>query len=311
MPRGRCAAPTLPRPFPVSCLLSLLSRRSSLLALLLGALAISVGCGARPGVPRPPTVPLQSATLDQLVANFNRSANAVQTMTLKLDLTAKVGKKSYPRVSAFLLTQKPSSIRIWGTFTLLGRLFDMASDGTHFELSLPTRGQFIVGENNVVPPTAASPLAKLRPQVILNALLINPIPPTQHVALDPDTDPSEYEVLVLQPGHDGVEHLQRRIFFSRLDLLPHRQVIYDGDQVHETRAAYSHFTRSGQVPVPQDVTIQRPVEGYSLRLQITSKGITLNKPFPAPHTFDLQPPAGTTIIKISDAARHSPAIGPR
>ena len=269
---------------------------------------MSIGCGARPGAPRPPTVPLQSATLSQLVASYNRSASAIQTMSLKLELTAKVGKKSYPRVNAFLLTQKPTSIRIWGTFTIIGRLFDMASDGTHFELSLPTRSQFIVGENNLIPPTAASPLAKLRPQVIRNALLINPIPSDQHVALDPDTNPSEYEVLVLRPGNDGVEHLRRRIFFSRLDLLPHRQVIYDGDQVHETRAAYSRFTLRNGIPIPADITVQRPVEGYSLRLQIASNGITLNVPFTVPHTFELQPPAGSTIIKISADGAHPEVI---
>lgn len=269
---------------------------------------MAIGCGARPGAPQPPTVPLQSASLAQLVANFNQSASAIQTMSLKLELTAKVGKKSYPHVNAFLLTQKPTSIRIWGTFTLIGRLFDMASDGTHFELSLPTRSQFIVGENKIIPPTASSPLAKLRPQVILNALLINPIPASQHVALDPDTDPSEYEVLVLQPGEDGAEHLQRRIFFSRVDLLPHRQVIYDGDQVHETRAAYSRFTLRNGIPIPADITIQRPVEGYSLRLQIASNGITLNVPFTVPHTFDLQPPAGSTVIKISADPTHPSAV---
>lgn len=268
---------------------------------MLAALLALAGCGTPPPAPQPPAFSLQTASLEQLVARFNQAANAVQTMSLKLDLTAKSGNKKYPSVSAYLLTQKPDSLRIWGSFTLLGRLFDMASDGTDFELSLPTRNQFIIGKNQVIPAHSAHPLETLRPQVILNALLINPIGPQLHVAFDPDEDATDYDVLVLAPGSGGVDRLLRRITFSRYDLLPHRQVIYDGDDIHATRATYSHYVLAGIVPVPKDMTIERPVEDYSLRLQVQSNGIVLNRPFPDPHTFVLQPPPGSTIIHLGGA----------
>ncbi len=220
-------------------------------------------------------------------------------MSLKLTLTAAAGKKKYPGVNSFLLTESPASIRVWGTFTLVGRLFDLASDGENFELSLPTRNQLIVGKNNVIPPDPEHPFNTLRPQVIRNALLINPIADGLHVAFDPDESPDTYDVLVLAPGRNQVDTLRRRITFSRVDLLPRRQVIYDGDGVHATRATYGHYITVSGVAVPLQMTIERPVEGYTLRLQVNSSGIVLNRPFPAPNTFTLAQPPGSTLTKLA------------
>ncbi|HXR96736.1 MAG TPA: hypothetical protein VN709_02730 [Terriglobales bacterium] len=258
----------------------------------------STACGSGASV-APPTAPLQSASLDQLVSAFNQRADAIHTMSLKLTLTATSGKKKYPGVNSFLLTESPASIRIWGTFTLVGRLFDMASDGENFELSLPTRNQFIVGKNNVIPPDPEHPLNTLRPQVIRNALLINPISSSLHVAFDPDEDPDTYDVLVLAPGHNQVDTLLRRITFSRYDLLPSRQVIYDGDGIHATRATYGQYLTVAGIAVPLAMTIERPVEGYTLRLQVNSKGVVLNRPFPDPNTFTLSQPPGSTLTRLA------------
>lgn len=268
--------------------------------LLLGA------CGA----PKPklvaPSAKMLSATIGQLVANFNRNADAVKTMQLKLELTAHSGEKKEPSVTAFLLTQKPASIRIWGTFTLLGRVFDMASDGTVFELFLPTSNQFYEGRNDVIPAVAKDPLKKMRPQVVRNALLINPIAPGEHVALDPAAGAAEYRVLVLAPGSMGVDRLVRSISFSRYDLLPHSQIIYDKDGVHATHASYGDFTLSDGVPVPTEMNIERPVEGYSLRLRVVPGGITLNHPFATADPFELQPPPGSKVIKLSASSAPQP-----
>lgn len=262
-------------------------------------LAAAAGCATRRPPLKPPAAHLQSATLAELVTSYNRNANAIRTMTLKLELTAKAGDKKYPRVSAYLLTEKPSSIRIWGTFTLVGRLFDMASNGARFELNLPTRNQFIEGRNNIIPAVTKNPLEKLRPQVILNALLINPIPAADRVALDPSAPATDYQVLVLEPGLDGEQRLARRITFSRLDLLPHAQVIYDQDRL-STHASYGDYTMVDQIPVPQDLTIERPVESYGLRLQVVKGGVKLNQPFTDPSTFELNAPAGSTVLELSD-----------
>jgi hypothetical protein len=270
-------------------------------------LVLMAACGAPRPVPHAPAPKLESASLEQLVTTFNRNAAAVRTMQLKLELTARAGKKKYVRISAFLLTQKPSSIRITGKFPLLGTIFDMASDGSVFELNIPTQGQFLEGRNDVIPAVTPNPLEKLRPQVVLNALLINPIPDQDHVALDPSADPAEYQVLVLSPGTDGIDRIVRRITFSRYDLLPHAQVLYDGDGVHSTVATYSNFSLVDGLPLPMEMTIDRPVDGYALRLQVVKNGTLLNHPFVQADPFQLQPPAGSKVVKLSANLGAQPA----
>ncbi len=221
-------------------------------------------------------------------------------MSLKLNLSARAGKNKVPKMAAFLLIRKPGEIRLWATMTLVGKLFDMASNGQRFELLLPTRNQFFVGRNNVIPAKVSNPLEKIRPQVILKALLINPILPSTTVALDPGAPAGTYRVLVLAPDGDGEQRVVRRITFSRYDLLPHRQEIYDGDGIHLTQATYSEFATRNNLPIPTDITIERPVEGYSLHLQLLATGIVLNQPFNAPDIFQLTPPKGAAVITLGD-----------
>lgn len=275
--------------------LTIIGRVTPLLLLAL----LAAACGRRPQ-PLPPTAPLRSATLPELVSSFNANAHAIQTMSLKLNLSAKTGKHKSPKITAYLLIRKPGDIRLWGTFTLVGKLFDMASNGQHFELSLPTRNQFFVGLNDVIPAKASNPWEKMRPQVILNALLTNPIAPGDDVALDPGAPPATYQVLVLADQIDHQQRLERRITFSRYDLLPHRQDIYDGDGIHFTRATYSDYTIRNNLPIPTKIVIERPVEGYTLELQLNPSAIVLNRPFTAPNTFQLTPPPGAAIITLGD-----------
>lgn len=225
-------------------------------------------------------------------------------MSLKLVVTAHAGRHKYIGVNSYLLTARPADIRIWGTFTLVGRLFDMASDGDTFELSLPTTSQFFEGHNDVIPEKVKNPLEKIRPQIIRNALLINSIAPTARVALDPSAPENEYRVLVLAAAGDSTERILRSITFSRYDLQPHQQVIYDADGLHGTHATYDKYTVVAGIPVPTRMTIDRPIEGYALNLRVVRGGITLNRPFPDPHTFQLTPPAGSTVIHISPVLTH-------
>lgn len=272
------------------------------LAPLLLLAALASACAGRPK-PLPPAAPLRSASLTELVSSFNANASAIHTMSLKLNLSARSGKHKYGKFTAYLLIQKPDDIRLWATITLLGKLFDMASDGQRFELSLPSRNQFFVGRNDVIPAKAGNPLEQMRPQVILSAMLTNAIPDDAVIALDPGAPPATYQVLVLAPTSDHQQRLERRITFSRYDLLPHRQEIYDPDGVHLTQATYNNFTIRNNLAIPTDITIDRPVEGYSLHLQLLASGITLNQPFTVPNTFQLLAPPGAAVIQLGDPPR--------
>lgn len=276
-----------------------------------GALAVVVlantGCGVlftRRKVARVALAPMKTASLQQLVDIFNRETNAIHTMNAKVDLVASTGGARsgtitrYRDIIAYLLVRKPSDIRLVGQFSLIGTLFDMASDGTTFQLNLPTKGQFIIGHNDIIPAHVKNPLEKLRPQVILQALLINPIGPDETVAAMNDNaeTSAEYTMLVLRPDGKGMVHLVRKITFSRYDLLPRRQLIYDDQGFIATRASYGQYGLVQGVEIPTQVVIERPAEEYSLRL--TVQKMTLNQPLAA-EKFRIVRPPNEKLIQLS------------
>lgn len=265
------------------------------------------GCGvlwSRHRVARIPQIPLKSATLPQLVARLNRIANAIHTLNAKLLLMASTGGPrtgtviEYKDITAFLLVRKPADIRLLGQFSIFGTVFDMASNGRSFKLSIPPKGEFFVGEDNVIPKHVKNPLEKLRPQVILDALLINPIVPGQQVAAMNDNSEirAQYSLLVLDPGQGGVDHIVRKIVFSRYDLEPREEVIYQPDGSVATIVEYGEFNPVNGIPFPSQIVIRRPQDEYSIRMLMQQ--VRLNQPLRSSQ-FQLHAPAGSHIIHLS------------
>lgn len=270
----------------------------------------ATGCGvlwSRHKVAKLPNLPMQTATLSQLVEVLNRQADSIRTVNAKVLLMASTGGErsgsitKYHEVQAYLLIRKPADIRLLGQFSIFGTIFDMASNGSNFELSIPSKGEFFTGRNDVIPSEVKNPLEKLRPQVILQALLINPIEPGQQVTAMNDNaeTKAEYDVLVLAPDRDGLERLVRKVTFSRYDLLPRQQVIYQPDGTVATRADYGEFVNYDGIPFPSQVLIERPEEEYSIRMIMQS--VTFNKSL-NDGQFLLKQPAGTRLIPLSKIA---------
>lgn len=275
----------------------------------------SAGCGllwvkqhVKKLAPRPPML---IASAQQLLANLQTEANAVRTLNARVELRASSGgPKSgvvtkYREVTAYLLVRKPDEIRLIGQFSIIGTIFDMASVGNRFELYIPEQGKFYIGLNNVVPPAIKNPLERLRPQVILESLLINPVSPPQRVATmnDQSASAAEYDLLVFAPGRNGIDQLVRKVIFSRYNLLPLEQIIYDGKGFPATQVTYSHFRYTQGVWLPWQILIVRPAEEYSIRLKI--KYLKLNQPL-ARNKFLLRQPPGTKLIRLSQNALPAP-----
>lgn len=133
-------------------------------------------------------------------------------------------------------------------------------------------------------------------------MLINPIRigDGQHVMFinDRAETAAEYGVLVDQPMPNGYDRLLRRIVFSRYDLLPLRQVIYDARGLPATEASYAHYIQVLGVPVPTSITIDRPEEEYSLTLTLVPNGATLNPPPLPASTWQLTEPAHAKLITL-------------
>lgn len=279
---------------------------------LLGGLLGSVGCGLfikTTKVASIPLPPLHSEPLDSLVSDFNRNANSIQTFYAKMELVPswggpRVGKRKTTNVSidAYLQISRPANIRLSGSEPLEGTLFDMASNGDRFELYIPPKNRFYVGQNDVIPAHVDNPLEKMRPQVILNSMLFNPIDRATQVVSEMNGDPetsTDYQILVASPPQNGLSTMMRRIFISRVNLLPRRQQIFDANGFVATDVTYSDYHTVRDIPVAYHITINRPSDEYSLALKMTQ--VILNQPMAA-DIFVLTQPAGSVLVNLDQAA---------
>jgi outer membrane lipoprotein-sorting protein len=279
-------------------------------------MTFTTGCLFRNHVVKPKRaiVPLKSATQEELVAEIDKMAAAVKTMSATVDIDTTVGgeKKGkvteYQQIRGYILVQKPAMLRMIGLLPIVrNRAFDMVSDGKGFKLSIPPKNRFITGSNQLT-KISNNTLENLRPQVIYEALLMPAIDPRNEIAVleqgrqevqddhtkNTTTQPN-YHIVVLRRGSHGEWQLYRKIFFNRADLQPYRQTIYDDQGAIVTDATYSNVQDYNGVRFPSLISIERPQEEYSIALKMVK--LTLNEPL-KPEQFELEAPAGATVTVL-------------
>jgi outer membrane lipoprotein-sorting protein len=260
--------------------------------------------------------PLKSATQQELVDAINDQAAKIQTMQATVDIDTSVGGANrgkvtdYKEIRGYVLARKPSMLRMIGLMPIVrNRAFDMVSDGQQFKLWIPPKNRFMIGRNDVETPNPKTPLENVRPQNIYEALLIRSIDPEQEIAvvengyetvldakrhqyLQPD-----YEVVVVRKGKLGW-YLSRKIIFSRTDLKPHRQLIYNDQGVLVTDVRYGDYSNYDGIAFPKQIEIERPQEEYDITLNIIK--LELNKPL-ADDQFELQQPPGAEVVRLGQS----------
>jgi hypothetical protein len=273
-----------------------------LLALLLPVLA---GCLSHTRKLEQPKLAgvAKNAEAEQLVEAINQRYDQVNNLTATVDFAASVGgahkgqETDYTSIRGYIIFQKPKMLRVLGLVPVLHtHAFDLASNGETFTLLMPTRSRAIIGSNSVTNP-AASPLENMRPEFFLDAVLIHSIPSDRIVSLtnsstqtmDPRTkqliETPQYELTVLNPGQAGgppgmarVYQAQRVIKFSRVDLLPTEQDIYDKDGDLETQVLYGKYQTYSGIQFPSTITINRTLQEY--RIGLTVEKVIFNQPLP-------------------------------
>ncbi|HEU5453999.1 MAG TPA: DUF4292 domain-containing protein [Terriglobales bacterium] len=259
---------------------------------------------------------IQSATPEQLIARIDEDAEKIQSLNSTVDIVASVGGSSkgkvteYQEIRGYILARKPAWLHMIGLFPIVrNRAFDMVSDGQRFKLWIPAKNKFIVGSNEVNKPSK-QPLENLRPQHIYNSLLLQPVDPQDEIAvvenssetvLNPKkniaTEYPDYVVDIIHRGPKGW-YLSRKIYFSRVDLQPHRQLVYDLNGYVATDVKYEDFREVQGVSFPFHVTIWRPQEEYSVTISMVT--IKLNEPL-KDEQFALAQPAGAQVVSLDSA----------
>jgi outer membrane lipoprotein-sorting protein len=297
-------------------------RRSRALFLLLATLPLS-GClfRSRKVERQLSTAPLKSANQQELVEAINLQAFRIQTMQATVDIDTSVGAGNgtvtdYKEIRGYVLARKPAMLRMIGLLPIVrNRAFDMVSDGKQFKLWIPPKNRFVIGRNDAETPNPKQPLENVRPQNLYEALLIREIDPEKEIAvlengyetvLDSHrhrVEQPDYEIVVVRKGKMGW-FLSRKVIFSRTDLEPHRQLIYDDRGILVTDVRYGEYKDYDGISFPTQTEIERPQEAYDITLNILK--LELNKPL-TDDQFDLQQPPGADVVHLGEPGNQAHA----
>jgi len=269
---------------------------------------------------------LKTATQQQLVDYVNSEAAKVQSMQATVDIDTTVGgvKKGkitdYQQIRGYVLARKPAMLRMIGLTPIVrNRAFDMVSDGQNFKLWIPSKNRFVVGRNDVETHNTTQPLENLRPQHIYDSLLLREVDPQNEIAvMENNTEPvvdakghkvqrADYVLDVIRKGEHGW-FLSRKIVFSRTDLLPHRQIVYDENGNVVTNALYEDYREVNGVSFPWQIEIARPQEEYDITLTMVK--LDLNQSL-GNDKFTLEQPAGAEVVHLDQPQSSSAAVPPR
>jgi outer membrane lipoprotein-sorting protein len=264
--------------------------------------------------------PLKSATQQDLINYINSQAAKIQTIQATVDIDTSVGgvKKGkvtdYQQIRGYILARKPAMLRMVGLMPIVrNRAFDMVSDGSEFKLWIPAKNRFIVGRNDVQSFNPQQPMEAIRPQQIYDALLIPAIDPQNDIAVMENdyeivtdakkhkVEQPDYEIEVIRKGDHGW-YLCRKYVFSRTDLLPHRQLVYDQNGNLTSKVRYDDYKEFNGVNFPSQIEIWRPQEEYDITLTVVK--MEINQPLPD-DKFALEQPPGAEVVHL-DQPRNPP-----
>jgi outer membrane lipoprotein-sorting protein len=198
--------------------------------------------------------------------------------------------------------------------------FDMVSNGQDFKVWVPTKNKFVVGSNTADTYQPDKRLENMRPQYIYDALLLPEIG-TEEVAVMENgyetvldakrhrVEQPNYSLLVIRKGPQG-SYLSRKIEFSRVDLIPYKQTIFDQQGNVATEARYQNYKDFGGITFPSTIGIERPRENYDITLTMIK--LEINKPL-TDDQFALEQPAGADVVHLDQTHSSSAKTpdGPR
>jgi hypothetical protein len=290
--------------------------------------AFSCGCGGGGAVKKATRVAseakpvIRDASRDELLEKYNEIARGIKSVNATVELKPIAGSKysgvieEYHEVKAFLFAERPVEIRMIGQAPVIGKtIFDMASDGETFRVSIPSKNKFLVG-SVALERVSDKPIENLRPQHLLDALLWPEVRKEESVLFEEFNDESaRYYVLTVLRGGYRTEIL-RKIWFDRTELQISRLQTFGPKGV-----LLSDVRVSGWEPVladqehpaatppnginkfPRAIRIDRPHDDYRLDLQITK--VTLNEDLPHDR-FKLEQPAGSELVRAGEASEEKP-----
>jgi hypothetical protein len=256
-----------------------------------------------------------SAPPEQLVDAINKQYDAIDTIKATVTFTATQGgslkgsETTYTSFSGYILLRKAESLRVIGFLPVVHTVaFDMASDGQTFKLFIPPKSKVIEGTNAAPKTPATNAFENMRPYIFVDSLLIRRIGPEDELLPTADSKTEvnpktkklelvpEYLLTILnRQGNSNILHAKRVIYFSRIDLRPIEEDIYDQSGQIQTQTTYGPLQKFGAELFPGTITIKRPLDQY--QILVTFQKVAVNQPL-TDDQFQLTIPEGTAVQKL-------------
>lgn len=283
--------------------------------------AFSCGCAAtrvstRRNIPVTARPVALEASREELLEKYNVLARGIKGINATIELKPTAGSEysgvieEYHEVKAFLLAERPEKIRMIGQAPVIGKtVFDMTSDGKTFQVSIPSKNKFLVGQV-AAERAGKKPIENLRPQHLLDALLWPEVQKEESVLAEEFNDENgRYYILTVLRGGYQTE-IWRKIWFDRTDLHVARMQNYGPRGILVSDSQFAQWqpliadqeqvaaTSAGVTSFPREIRIERPHDDYRLELTITK--LMLNAEIPADR-FELQQPAGSELVNVGES----------
>ena len=285
----------------------------------------TTGClfRTRPVEERYSKAPLIESSQQGLIDALRQQAERIHSLQATVDIDSSAGgaKKGhvtdYKEIRGYVLARKPAMLHMIGLMPIVRTTaFDMVSDGNQFKLWIPPKNRFMVGRNDVATPSTDQPMENICPQNIYDALLIRPIEENELAVLERNYEilhdskgnpilQEDYELVVIRKRGENDAVLSRKIVFSRTDLHPTRQYIYDEQGKLATDARYAEYKDYNGVSFPSRIEIYRPEEEYDIKMNVLK--LEMNKPL-KDEQFVLAQPAGAEVIQLDRPQSSSVAV---
>ena len=274
---------------------------------------LMAGCSLLPTtrklpIPKAPVI-TQYVTPEDLVSRLNQRWSSIDSLTAKVEFRASKSKSKegvttdYPSVEGHILMRKSEMLRVVGQ--LIGvRVFDMASDGKNFTLSIPHDNVVIQGSNSSR-KKSKNTWENLRPGFFFDAMMIRGLNPDDLYSVVTDSETVEDAarkhlftvpeyILNISRRNPGSQKLTpvRVVVFRRDTLLPYQQDIYDSEGNLQTEVVYGDYQDFDGSQFPSSVTIRRPQE--EIKIVLTVESVKENQPL-ADDQFVVPIPEGAKI----------------
>ena len=259
----------------------------------------------------------RGASVETLQKEVSDRDAAIKTLNASVMITASTGGgkegqiTEYHAFQGYIFVRKPRNLRVILQLPVIGsRALDMVSNGDTFTLVHATAGHgdvWMQGSNEVKTPSKNG-LENLRPPVFFDSLLVPGVSPDEYVALNESTrvvpvvgkkneamEEPDYDLTIMKQKDGKVLQTLRVIHINRVNMLPYQQDIYNDDGQVVTQAVYEDYKDFGGQQFPSVITIKRPLDEYSLRVQI--KSLKLNETL-EDDQFELKIPDGVAVQKM-------------